>query len=171
MTVNSRVIRSFVEWIPDAVDVPLMNDIRVQILPTMTDIRRARKYQYAAFIADSRMLVVWDDDPLNVVTRAKQIEKEIMNLVWQPNQDDLEEVEAKMPAHTKVEEIVDLETGEVGYREQRPTMLMNTILVALTLVLIIIMLGAGYRQIAIETAVDGNYLRVAFVALTPVQIF
>lgn len=33
------------------------------------------------------------------------------------------------------------------------------------------MLGSGWRQLAVETAVDKNYLRLAFILLMPVQIF
>lgn len=33
------------------------------------------------------------------------------------------------------------------------------------------MLGAGFRQIAIEVVVDKNYLRCAFILLTPIQVF
>ncbi|MCJ1346546.1 hypothetical protein MMC31_004764 [Peltigera leucophlebia] len=51
MTVNSRVIKVFLGWSPDAVDVPLMNGLRVQILPTIEDLSRARKHQFAAFVA------------------------------------------------------------------------------------------------------------------------
>lgn len=33
------------------------------------------------------------------------------------------------------------------------------------------MLGAGFRQIAVEVVVDKNYLRCAFILLTPIQVF
>jgi hypothetical protein len=138
----------------------------------MADLVRARKYQFAAFIADTSLLVVWDDDALNVVHRAKSIENELMQLVWRVGQEEDEaEKEAKAIASTNIVEIVDEESGEVGYRDRRPTNLQNTILVSVTLIIITSMLGAGYRQLAIETAVDGNYLRMAFVLLTPVQVF
>jgi hypothetical protein len=173
MTVNSRVVKTFLQWSPDAVDVPLLNGLRIQILPTMADLPRARKYQFAAFIADTSLLVVWDDDALNIIARAEQIESELMQLVWQARAGGEYGDEAKEArlAHASVEEVVDVETGELGYRERRPTMLWNTILVSFTLILVLCMLGAGYRQIAIESAIDGNYLRMAFIALTPIQVF
>lgn len=61
MTVNSRVIKTFLSWAPNAVDVPLKNGLRVQVMPTMDDLVRARKLQFAAFIAHDGLLVVWDD--------------------------------------------------------------------------------------------------------------
>lgn len=170
MTVNSRVIKSFLAWAPDSVDVPLMNGLRVQILPTVDDIPRARKHQFAAFIASDALLVVWDDDPNHLLERAKSIEAELMQLVWYTGEtvEDEEMNEKKTPRVTEYE--VDEESGEV-IPEKRPTNLMNTILVAFTLVLVVVMLGAGFRAIAIETVVDKNYIRMAFVLLTPIQVF
>lgn len=61
MTVNSRVIKTFLAWSPNAVDVPLKNGLRVQVIPTLEDLPRARKLQFAAFVAQDGLLVVWDD--------------------------------------------------------------------------------------------------------------
>lgn len=170
MTVNSRVIKVFLGWSPDAVDVPLMNGLRVQILPTIEDLPRARKHQFAAFIASEAILVVWDDDALHLIQRAKAIESELMELVWQTGEpgEAEEGVAKKGPTTTTVE--IDEESGAI-MPQNRPTHLLNTILVGLTLILIVTVLGAGFRELAIEVAVDHSYLRLAFVALTPVQIF
>ena len=170
MTVNSRVIKTFLQWSPDAVDVPLMNGLRIQILPTIDDLPRARKHQFAAFIASDALLVVWDDEPLHLVQRAKSIESELMELVWKTGEpEEAEGGEAKKSAYV-TEVAIDEESGEI-IPEKRPTHLLNTILVSLTLVLIVTVLGAGFREIAIEVAVDHNMIRLAFLALTPVQVF
>jgi len=170
MTVNSRVIKTFLSWSPDAVDVPLMNGLRIQILPTIEDLPRARKHQFAAFIASEALLVVWDDDAMHLVDRAKLIESELMELVWKTGEpEEMEDSQAKKEAAVSTIEI-DEESGEV-VPEKRATHLLNTILVSFTLVIIVVMLGAGMREIAIETSVDHNVIRLAFVALTPVQIF
>lgn len=166
MTVNSRVIKTFLQWSPDAVDVPLLNGLRIQILPTIEDLPRARKHQFAAFVASEALLVVWDDEALHLVQRAKAIESELMELVWKTGEQDDEE---KKDPNVAVYEI-DEESGEI-IPEKRPVHLQNTVLVALTIMLIMTTLGAGFRQIAIEVDVDGSYLRLALVALTPVQIF
>src|SRR5271156_3883945 len=121
MTVNSRVIRTFLAWSPDAIDVPLMNGLRVQILPTIVDLPRARKHQFAAFIASEALLVVWDDDASNLVARAKAIEFELMQLVWQTGDpgDPLEVFDEKgSPRASQYD--VDSESG-VMVPEQRQT--------------------------------------------------
>ena len=171
MTVNSRVIKTFLQWSPDAVDVPLTNGLRVQILPTIEDLPRARKLQFAAFIASEALLVVWDDEALHLVERAKSIESELMDLVWKTGEtaeDEDDNGEKKQLRVTEAE--IDEESGQ-AIPEKRATHLLNTILVSITLILILTVLGAGFRQIAIEVAVDHDMIRLAFVALTPVQIF
>lgn len=168
MTVNSRVIKTFLQWSPEAVDVPLMNGLRVQILPTIEDLPRARKYQFAAFVASEGLLVVWDDDALHLVQRARAIESELMELVWKAGNSDEDEDEKRAGAVAEAE--IDEESGEVK-PETRPVHLQNTVLVSLTLILVIVSLGAAWRQLAIEVSVDGSYMRLALVALMPLQIF
>lgn len=169
MTVNSRVIKTFLQWSPDAVDVPLMNGLRVQILPTIDDLPRARKHQFAAFVASEGLLIVWDDDALHLVSRAKAIENELMELVWKAGVED-EDDEKKGGGPNVAEAEIDEESGELK-PEKRPVHLLNTYLVSLTLVLVTVSLGAAFRQLAIEVSVDNNYMRLALVALFPVQIF
>ncbi|KAL3418796.1 glycosyltransferase family 2 protein [Phlyctema vagabunda] len=167
MTVNSRVIKTFLQWSPDAVDVPLLNGLRIQILPTIEDLPRARKHQFAAFVASEALLVVWDDEALHLVQRAKAIESELMELVWKAGDDD-EDAEKKGPNAVAYE--IDEESGEFVL-QKRAVHLQNTVLVALTIMLIMTTLGAGFRQVAIEVDVTGNYIHLALLVLTPVQIF
>ena len=169
MTVNSRIIKTFLQWSPDAVDVPLTNGLRVQILPTVEDLPKARKHQFAAFIASEQLLVVWDDEAMNLIPRAKAIEKELMELVWKTGEPEEEEEAPEKKGPAVVETEINEETGE--YISKRPTNIQNSVLVGITLVIVITMLGAGFRQLAIEVAVDRGYLRACFLLLTPIQIF
>ncbi len=166
MTVNSRGIKTFLQWSPDAIDVPLLNGLRIQIVPTIDDLPRARKHQFAAFVASEALLIVWDDEALHLVQRAKAIESELMELVWRTGEPDEDE---KKDANFAVVEI-DEESGEI-IPEKRDLHLQNTILVTLTIMLIMTVLGAGARQLAIETSVDHTYVRLALLILTPVQVF
>ena len=170
MTVNSRVIKTFLDWSPEAVDVPLMNGLRVQILPNIRDLAKARKHQFAALIANEALLVVWDDEASNIMRRARAIESELMQLVWQTGLPGAggEMLEDKPSAYAGSD--IDAESAQVLV-EQRPTHLMNTVLVAFTLVIVVTLLGLGCRSVVIEIAVDKIYLRLAFLALIPVQIF
>jgi hypothetical protein len=128
MTVNSRVIKTFLQCSPEAVDVPLLNGLRIQILPSFEDLPRARKHQFAAFLASEALLIVWDDDALHLVQRATVIESELMELVWRTR--DVCEKESKNQSVGIYE--VDEESGEL-IPEKRTLHLQNTVLVALTL--------------------------------------
>lgn len=179
MTINSRVVKTFLSWSPNAVDVPLKNGMRVQILPTIEDLPKARKLQFAAFVAADGLLIVWDDDPENLFKRAHAIESELMDIVWRAtgpdvppdDSDDLAEIDEK---HSKVPRVVateiDEESGEY-ITPPRKLMILNSLYLSFALCVVVVMLGAGFRQIAIEVAVDGQYLRCILVLMVPVQIF
>lgn len=170
MTVNSRIIKTFLNWSPHAVDVPLNDGLRIQIVPTMADLSRARKHQFAAFVVSDALLVVWEDDANKLIPRATAIEKQLMELVWKTEklEGSGEEGEGKQAASNEVPGR-DVEKGE--RMEDRPTILINTINVGLTLFLVVVMLGLGFRAIITEVMIDSNFTRVAFIAMTPVQVF
>jgi hypothetical protein len=171
MTIHSRIIRTFLQWAVDAVDVPLMNGLRVQILPSIDDLAKARKNQFAAFLAAESLLVVWDDDPANIVARAAAIEDELMELVWNTGEPENEEEAAeKKKNHAVVEFEIDEESGEAK-PETRPTNIMNSVLVGCALLIVTLMIGSGFRQISIEVMIDRGYARIAFLGLIPIQIF
>ena len=171
MTVNSRVIKTFLAWSPDAVDVPLTNGLRVQVLPTIDDLPTAKKHQFSAFIAEEALLVVWDDDAHNLIKRAKFIEDELMELVWSSGEDEEAETEEPTKRGPGVVEVAyDPVTGE-ELPEHRPTNLQAAYHVALTMILVIALLGSGYRELAIEIAVDFKFYRLFFVLMTPLQLF
>jgi hypothetical protein len=171
LTVNSRVIQTFIEWSPDATDVPLGNGLRIQVLPCVDDLPKARKNQCAAFLAAESLLVVWDDDPTKVVERATTIEDELMDLVWKAGEAaDTEQASDSEKSPPVLETEVDVETCEATLL-QRPTNIINAVQVAFTIVLIMTMLGLGYKQLAFQILVDKGYLRLAFIAMTPVLIF
>ncbi|KAI1392627.1 glycosyl transferase family group 2-domain-containing protein [Hypoxylon trugodes] len=169
MTVNSRVIRTFLSWSPEAVDVPLMNGLRIQIVPTIDDLARARKHHFAAFVASEAMLVVWDDDALHLVQRAAAIESELMELVWKTGRVK-EGSDEKKPGTVVRESEVDEESGRVNL-EKRPVHLLNACLISMVIILVVLTLGAAWRQLAIEITVDGNYARLGLVCLLLIQVF
>jgi hypothetical protein len=63
-------------------DVPLRDNSRIQILETLDDLPRARKHQYAAFVRDQCCLLVWADSASRVIDDAMDLEKKIIELIW-----------------------------------------------------------------------------------------
>ena len=171
MTVHSRIVRILLESASGMVEIPLSNGLHLQVLASLEQLPRARKHQMAAFVVSEAYLVVWDDEADNLVERAAAIESDLMNLIWKNDSVDrpvYAEKAGENPDITVVE--VDEESGEI-LPEKRPVHVMNAALVGFTLFIVVVMIGAGFREVANETAVDKNYLRVAFVALVPVQVF
>jgi hypothetical protein len=170
LTVNSRVIQTYVQFTPDAVSIPFGKGLNIQILPSIDDLPRARKNQGAAYLAAEQLLLVWDDDPNNIFARAVAIEDELMALVWSAGEEEVVEDGEKTKGPAVVELEIDEETGE--YKpENRPTNLINACLVSFTLIIIMIMLGAAFRVIALQIMIDHSWIRMCFLLMIPLQVF
>lgn len=165
MTVSSGVIEPFLEWNADAVDVPLLNGLRIQILPTFEDLYQAKRHQYAAFIASEALLIVWDDEPTHLLQRAKNIEAELLKFVWKTANAAATEKEANESEYE-----MDEETGLMAEKE-RPILLYNCFLVACSLCLLTVLIGLGYVKIADEVYELHKWSSLSFLVMTPVNGF
>ena len=149
MTIHSPVIRSFLEAMPESVDIPLLNGLAVQIIPTIADLARARTHQFAACIASESVLVVWDDDAINMVNRAKGIEWELMQLLWTTDCKDItSKAASKVNLNIMEKEVGDESSLEDATPKPRPTMFINTILVSISICVLIGTLGLGPKDVA-----------------------
>ena len=170
MTVRCPIIQRYLEFNPDATDVPLSKSLRIQVVKSYAHLRRAKVHQYAAFVSSEMLLVVWDDDALHLEARATNIIADLTKMIW--NESMIEEKELDVESTVEgSQDAGDAEAGDAQATQKRKTKLINSVLVALTLCLIVITLGAGWRALAIECAVDKNYVRLALILLTPVQVF
>ncbi len=153
--------------------MPLLNNLRIQILPTIHDLAHARRHQFAAFIASEALLVVWDDEAMHLVERAKMIENELMQLVWQAEigPETQSSTDEKTDVVVGVNELgEDTESGELA-SEKRPVHMLQTVIIVLSMALVIAALGAGYRNMVFSYLMDRNYIHFVFALLTPMQIF
>ena len=55
---------------------------RIQIIDTMMLLPHADREQNAAFIRDERVLVVWTEDPANIVSTVNDFEERLIRLLW-----------------------------------------------------------------------------------------
>ncbi|KAI0134559.1 glycosyl transferase family group 2-domain-containing protein [Xylariales sp. AK1849] len=175
MTVSTRVInvilssrRANYEYIP------LLDGLRLQVLPSIRDLPRCQKHHFAAFIQDAQMLIVWDDEPKRVLARAEALEQQLMKMIWGAGAMDENEQEndEKATEKNQVEvgvSVVDLEAALEN--EVRKTKLGSPLVVAFTLALCIACVGIGVRNVAYEIMTDGNYIRLAFIAIIPLQMW
>lgn len=177
MTVNTRVIKLFLRR-QDLSYVPLQDGLRLQILPDITHLPRCQKHHFAAFINDTANLIVWDDEPQNLLVRAKQIQQQLMDMIWQedsPYQNEKQHPGKDSNGVSVMEFAVDSEHGDISQEDltekPRRTVLIQPFLTGVTLFLIIAALGSGWRQLAVELVVDKSWLRLAFLLVVPLQIW
>ncbi|KAI9753365.1 MAG: ESCRT-III subunit protein snf7 [Chaenotheca gracillima] len=176
MTINTRVVKVIMAQ-HEGDFVPLADGLRLQIVGSMQDLPACQKHHFAAFIADEKTLVVWDDDPNQILERAKRIETQLIKMSWGESSGGHEKSASEKEASAIVEEVgsdatsEDLEEGLKSH--PRPTHLLNPIMVGLTIVLIICALGLGWRILVQEVLVDPKYgiPRLGLLALTPLEIF
>jgi hypothetical protein len=170
MTVNTNVISIFVSSQPGDF-ASLQGGLSIQILPSISYLSGCLKHQFAAFIRDRAMLVVWDDDPEKVIEHTTRLETMLMVTIWNDgaNYADSE----KEPATPRIDEITSLEKLEDGLRDEkpRPLMFISPMVVAGTMILILAALGLGWRKLAVEVAVDGNYFRLGLMIFSPILFF
>ena len=149
--------------------VPLQEGLHLQILPSIDKLPACRKHHFAAFLQDTSLLVVWDDNPRNLLKRARDLESRLMKMLW-----DEEEGEKKEAVQATVRE-VDSE-GNVEYdvesvTKPRKLVLTQAILTGLTLMLLTSAIGSGWRNIVQEIFIDGSMIRVGFAAIVPLQVW
>lgn len=75
--------------------IPLQGGLKLQVLQRITDLSRCQKHHFAAFVIEPPVLVVWEDDPNNIISRVDRLESDIVSLVWKVDDDDDEKEASK----------------------------------------------------------------------------
>ncbi|KAI1773548.1 glycosyl transferase family group 2-domain-containing protein [Hypoxylon cercidicola] len=176
MTVNTRVINVILASRRTTYDyIPLSDGLRLQVLPSMLDLPHCQKHHFAAFIQDLQILVVWDDEPKKVLARADALERQLMRMIWGPGDEEDAQEEEKEEKNEKSDGVeVDVSTVDVeaaSELEQRKTKLSSAGIVAVTLALCISCMGLGLRSLAFEVATDHSYVRLALIAVIPIEMW
>lgn len=166
MTLNTRMIRLLVHG-SDQSSIPIGRNLKLQVLPDISYLGRCAKHQFAAFIADRGILVVWDDQPEDLISRAQALEKSIMDMIWSSHDDQELSEKNEKSGNVSIEELDITGSQEDLAEKPRRIVLLHSITTALTLCLIIVTLGAGYRKMVQEIALDNSYTRLALIATAP----
>lgn len=174
MTVNTPVVSAILRNLKThkVCFVPLSDGLHVQVLKTMNDLPRCQLHHFAAFIEDTEILVVWDDDPEQLLQRAEKLEGKLMELIWEgENTEESESTKKKRVAQEAVHELDPNALEKALSEEKRPVRLESASMVACTLALCLSCVGLGFRNIALGIAIDGNYSVIALIAAVPAQFF
>lgn len=171
---NTPVIQSIIRGVVSSGSlpyIPLMDGLRLQVLAKLSDLPRCHKHQFAAFVLEPPLLVVWDDEADRILERAEGLEKNLIRYIWQDGGDEESgDDEKASPAEVTVDEITPSSLEE-GKTEDRPVRLTSPVIVGMTLGLSVVCLGLGWRSLALQTMVDGDFKRLALVAVSPLTMF
>lgn len=173
LTVGTKVIKLFLLNCSSN-SIPLSTGLRIQVLPDMSYLPRCQKHQFAAFIADAGLLVVWDDDARQLLHRATKIEEELLDMVWQDGSAYNSGIGNKSNMMSIYATEVDSDMAselEANTDTARPLVLWQPISVCLTLICLLAATGSGCRAVAIEIYIDHNWNRLAFAFVWPLQVW
>lgn len=169
MTVSTRVIHLILQR-HDLVNTDLRDGLRIQILPTALSVANCQRHQNAPFIQDQALLVLWAAGPQEVIAQAQNIEGKMREIF----------ARGLYPYGEESQPVVISESTE-GFKQvkglwhekmaDRPWKLVlnQSILAAITLILIAWALATGWRRIVVDIAVVHAYLRLTFFAVVPLQ--
>ncbi|MCJ1309766.1 hypothetical protein MMC25_003427 [Agyrium rufum] len=176
MTLNTNMIRVFLRQDTHPYII-LDNGLHLQIIPSVSHLPACQKHHFAAFIQDTGTLVVWDDDPTKIIVHASKIEKQLLAVVTsaligeKPRSSLTKNRHSMSKSALVTEKEIDRPSEEFIAEGPRKTALQHSVIYAFTLALLIAAIGGGARQIAVEVMTDHTMLRLAFVAVIPLQMW
>lgn len=175
--------------------IPIGDGLFLQLLPDISALAGCARNTQAAFI-NHAMLVVWADSPNLVLEKAAEVEQRVIGVfsrgmeafaeIVEEGENEAAEKAAKQGKRARatksswqfwkapevtVNEVASDVDSEDQMEPPRKTVLIQSVLCALTLILIILALGTGWRKIAIEIVSDHQWIRLAFLVVTPLQIW
>ncbi|KAL2760365.1 hypothetical protein ACRALDRAFT_2095977, partial [Sodiomyces alcalophilus JCM 7366] len=177
ITVSTPVIYSVITAIGKLGNpsyVPISGNLKLQVLPRMSELPRCHKHHFAAFILDPPLLVVWDDEAERVLARAEGLEKTLIRHIWSEPEDVGEQEDAGEKKASPVVQVTEVDPSDPEKGEPadpRPIRLVSPLMVGITLALSFTCIGLGWRHLAMQTTVDGNFIRLALVAVAPFTFF
>lgn len=155
--------------------VSLSNGLRIQVLPDLSFLPKCQKHQCAAFIADRKQLIVWDDDPRNVLARVSTILDDLMESIWNNNYPSStapeDEKKNAMVAEGEVASIDGQSETGTSPEVKRRVVLWLPFQVGLSLTLTILVMGLAVSRLVKQSWIDHTYIRFAIVLSIPAQIW
>src|SRR5271169_6114496 len=110
MTITTNAISIFINCQPGN-SAYLHGGLSVQILPSIHHLSGCLKHQFAAFIRDRQMLIVWCDEPEKVIEHMARIELMLVETIWNDGQSSVDEKDAKVE---RIDEVANLEESGIG---------------------------------------------------------
>lgn len=174
---------------PELFELHVDANTRIQVLGAVEDLATARKNQYAAFIREERVLVVWADRVDSVVPAARALEEALIAFLWaketaaSPSMVSLPTVSRgassadlvapSSPPLTNIAEKVETapedpeEAIALAHRRARPVALISAIVSGLAAASGLCLMGLGIRALVVQLFYDANYIHLVLVITLP----
>lgn len=145
--------------------VPLLDGRRIEILKTVTDLVKEQQHHFAALIVDTQMLLVWGDNPKELCAWAEELQEKVLLMLAES------EMSSEVPIQNRNDPLGLLQPHPTKFsyddsseqEDKRRVRVTNAWLMAVSIFLCLASLGLGWRKIAMEITVDGDWTRVLFV--------
>jgi hypothetical protein len=175
MTINTSVIKYIVDRVSLSY-VQIQSGLRLQIVPDFHALPFCQRGQSAAFVQSRGCLVVWQDDPKLLMERADFINTSLMTMICGTEYgysgiDEAEKVFGKNSG-INIEQNNDvLDDGSKHEENSRELKMWQAFYTGIALILLILALGSGWREICIQQILYPNWLRLLFIICLPAQIW
>ncbi|BGP40392.1 hypothetical protein JCM10449v2_004354 [Rhodotorula kratochvilovae] len=168
--VSSHVVRSIVASLDEEQErVTLNQDVAIQILDSLEDLKGAKRHQYAAYIRSNSALVLWTDDVSSLVPHAQTLSDLMLEYIWR-QQDDEDEQEQEGEVVKTVEEADrDIEEADPSQYKRRPVGLLSPLHVGLALGINIFVNLLTLKTLIVEFLTDGYWPRLFIAIAIPFQ--
>ncbi|KAJ9105388.1 hypothetical protein QFC21_001758 [Naganishia friedmannii] len=188
LRISSKVVQAIMARAePDAHEIVIDVNTRIQVLEEVSHLAGARKHQCAAFIRSENCLIVWTDEVETVIQSAEALEQRMIHYVWAGRHKETKMVDDMLAAPPVIgeaeksfaggelnekdmgdmEEDVGREKGEWSQHDRRPVMLYAPLVSGLAIILNFVFVCSGLRNLIKESLLDHNYTRFALMATVP----
>ncbi|GHJ84242.1 hypothetical protein NliqN6_0644 [Naganishia liquefaciens] len=190
LRISSKVVQAIMARAdPNAHEIVIDVNTRIQVLDEISHLAGARKHQCAAFIRSENCLVVWTDEVETVIESAEALEKRMIHYVWTgrhqetkkiddllcalPDTGDSEKTFANVDETIEDKDLGSLEEdlgrgeGEWSRNARRPVMLYAPLISGLAIILNCVFTASGMRNLIKQALLDHNLTRFALIATVP----
>ncbi|KAF1941018.1 hypothetical protein EJ02DRAFT_493414 [Clathrospora elynae] len=154
----------------------IQSGLRLQVVPDFEALPFCQRGQSAAFVSGRGILVVWQDDPKLLLERAEFIINALMKMMCgaeygYSGDDEIEKVLGKKPV-IDIDQYDDVfDTGDDREEKPRKLKLWQACYTGMSLLLLTVAIGSGWRQVAIQHIQNPNWLRFLFIICLPPQVW
>ncbi|KAF4985431.1 hypothetical protein FDECE_16561, partial [Fusarium decemcellulare] len=181
---------------PSQTELRFNNGSQLQIFDSLAlaESSNVRKFQYACLCRHERLILVWHDDIMNLITQATRVEERLLSLIWGDRKLPFNLLQAPMRPPSILSSMISpspgtvtvgLEKGPItmiteeelleqnlsGKRPEsldRPVLRISAVFIGLSICLAICLIGGVYvGKLVREVLLDGQYIRLALVAPVP----